>query len=109
VGERVARDAEFTDVGHTVELFRLCPAARSVSPARKTARGPDQVYRFHYEYCGEAATGHAQIKRAHVRLLPERCLNGRGRIRRPAQTSKRASPSSARRTSSRVGAWSSAK
>ena len=36
-----------------------------------------------YEYCGEAATGHAQIKRAHVRLLPERCLNGRGRIRRP--------------------------
>jgi Fur family ferric uptake transcriptional regulator len=24
--ERVARDAGFTDVGHTVELFGLCPA-----------------------------------------------------------------------------------
>jgi Fur family ferric uptake transcriptional regulator len=23
--ERVARDAGFTDVGHTVELFGLCP------------------------------------------------------------------------------------
>ena len=57
--ERVARDAGFTDVGHTVELFGLCPScavlarggdppeppaalrARAVVPRRHTGRSPE--------------------------------------------------------------------
>ena len=43
--ERVARDAGFTDVGHTVELFGLCPdcavLARGATPRNRANPGGD--------------------------------------------------------------------